>query len=257
MAGYTHYFNMDGDLCSRIKSSDGAKAGEMKFVEGQVHIWRLDLSPQPQQLETFKKLLSKDELLREGKFIQKNDRNRFTLGRGALRKILSTYVPLPAEQLVFEYGPKNKPALAEAYGEQRVSFNLSHSQDLAVIAVAPYPRRVGIDLERIREMKQIQSILDRYFSLTERTEYNALPKDKQLSAFFHLWSQKEAFVKAWGESIGSIKLDQLSLAKSWLVKDLEIETEYSCCLVAERFSPGEQLSIQSFNLKDLGADRPL
>lgn len=237
----------------------------MRIQKDQVHLWHMDLNSPHPKLEHFKDLLSARELQRADRFIVERNRNHFLMGRGALRLILSHYTQIDADQLIFEYGPKNKPALAESYGDQRVSFNLSHSHDLALVAVAQSPRRVGVDVEKIRDLKHRQNILERYFSKSEQEEYNALPDSQQLLAFFNLWSRKEAFVKAWGESIGSIRMDQLDLsfapgtpariravpdrfkaAKNWFMQDITMGPEYSCCLVAERLSLGETLSIQHF-----------
>ncbi|MEO5969337.1 MAG: 4'-phosphopantetheinyl transferase superfamily protein [Bdellovibrionia bacterium] len=241
----------------------------------QVHLWHMDLDSPLLKLEYIRDLLSTKELGRADRYIDDRNRSRFLMGRGALRLILSHYTQIDADQLIFEYGPKDKPALAESYGDQRVSFNLSHSQDLALIAVAQRFRRIGVDVEKIRDLKQRQNILERYFSKSEQAEYHALPDTQQLHAFFNLWSRKEAFVKAWGESIGSIKMNQLDVsfapgalariravpdsfaaAKNWLMQDITVGPEYSCCLVAELLSPGETLTVQHFEFNSLRTDCP-
>jgi 4'-phosphopantetheinyl transferase len=242
----------------------------MRLQTGQVHLWHMDLNSPHQKLEHFKDLLSKKELQRADRFIVERNRNHFLKGRGALRLILSQYTQIDADQLIFEYGSKNKPALAESHGDQRVSFNLSHSHDLALIAVAQSPRRIGVDVEKIRDLNRRKNIIERYFSKSEQEEYNTLPDSQQLLAFFNLWSRKEAFVKAWGESIGSMKMDQLDVsfapgapariravpdrfkaAKNWLMEDITVGPEYSCCLVAELLSLDEILTIQHFEFEKL------
>ncbi len=233
--------------------------------KNEIHLWRVKLDRPEEDLQHYRPLLSPNEIQRADRFVQDKDRNRFLVGRGALRSILSTYTHLKPQELKFEYGPKDKPVLAESHADQRVSFNLSHCNDLALIAVADRARRVGVDLEMLRELQQLQRILKRYFSKNEQAEYEALPAHEKKRAFFNLWSRKEAFVKAWGESIVAMDLHQLEVtltpdtpaqirtvpeafaaSQNWFIQDLEVGSEYSGCIVAERLSPDEELAVRQY-----------
>ena len=105
---------------------------------------------------------------------------------------------------------KGKPLLAEFGGRCQLEFNLSHSEDLAIIGV----RRgaaLGVDLERIRELEDAEELVARFFSKREATAFQALSKDQKPAAFFNLWTRKEAWLKATGEGIAHL-LDQVEVS---------------------------------------------
>jgi 4'-phosphopantetheinyl transferase len=88
-------------------------------------------------------LLSADERARAGQFMFDRDRRRYIAARARLRIILARYVGQAPAALQFHYGPHGKPAL------DGISFNLSHSADLALLAVSR-GTVVGVDIERVR-----------------------------------------------------------------------------------------------------------
>lgn len=64
-----------------------------------------------------------------------------------MRQILSGYLNLPAQELRFCYGPKGKPDLAAGLERSGIKFNLSHSSDIALLAVGWIDG--GVDVKRI------------------------------------------------------------------------------------------------------------
>ncbi len=101
--------------------------------------------------------LSSDELARAARFHFERDRTRFSVARAALREILAHYLGTSPAEIAFVYGDHGKPALAPPYGDLR--FNLSHSHDLALCAVAR-GSEVGVDVERIRELDDLEGMAD-------------------------------------------------------------------------------------------------
>ncbi|MFD5466894.1 4'-phosphopantetheinyl transferase family protein [Kitasatospora sp. NPDC127059] len=79
--------------------------------------------------------------------------------------------------------------MADAPG---VHFSLSHSGELALLAVAPRP--VGVDVETVRSGRDVDRLSRRFFPSQER-ELVALGGRP---AFARLWTRKEACVKASG-----------------------------------------------------------
>jgi len=73
-------------------------------------------------------VLSPDAQARAARFRFDQERERYSVGRGALRAILGAYADRNPASLAFEYGPFGKPALSGLYG---LAFNLSHSGRLA------------------------------------------------------------------------------------------------------------------------------
>lgn len=166
---------------------------------GQVHIWCASLDLCSKDLIQLVELLAKDEQERANRFVFDRDRQHFIVARARLRLILSHYLEVEPRSLKFRYGPQGKPELA---GGNRgvLYFNLSHSHGLALVAVTQ-ERKVGIDLEWIRPIDDMDSIARRFFSKTEYQTYSALPITQKPLGFFNCWTRKEAYIKAIGQGL--------------------------------------------------------
>jgi 4'-phosphopantetheinyl transferase len=68
---------------------------------------------------------------------------------------------------------------------------------LAVTQLGP----VGVDVECIRPIKNVEDLVARFFSRRENEMFQKLPSEKRPAAFFNLWTRKEALLKATGEGI--------------------------------------------------------
>jgi len=121
-------------------------------------------------------------------------------GRGILRILLGAYLELDPKQLIFDYGPHGKPHVNQESTQSPIQFNLSHSEDLSLFAFTKNAR-IGVDLEHLRPIPEVDQICERFFTLGEKTTMRGLPEDQKLEAFFTGWTRKEAYVKAMGESI--------------------------------------------------------
>ena len=62
-------------------------------------------------------------------------------------------------------------------------------------------QRVGVDLEAIRALDDIEGIARRFFSARENAALVNTPVSEQSEAFFRCWTLKEAFVKATGDGL--------------------------------------------------------
>jgi 4'-phosphopantetheinyl transferase len=141
--------------------------------------------------------LSADEIERAAQFVFDLHRRRYVNCRRALRSILSTYVGVPPERLVFAYGERGKPALA---GGSPWHFNVSHSEDLALVAVTT-AGPVGVDVESIDRDVDIEGLGERFFSMDECADLFALTAEARREAFFNCWTRKEAYIKAIGDGL--------------------------------------------------------
>jgi 4'-phosphopantetheinyl transferase len=160
-----------------------------------IHLWWIHLeSPSTNLAWT----LSPDECLRASRFHFERDRQRWLVGRAALRTILGRYVGESPERLRFRYGPHGKPSLSPDHGGDPLRFNLSHSEGWAVLAIA-VSAEVGVDLERIRPIPESRSIADLVFSQGERWALHALPAEQRTQAFIELWVSKESLLKGLGD----------------------------------------------------------
>jgi 4'-phosphopantetheinyl transferase len=89
-------------------------------------------------------------------------------------------------------------------------FNLAHSGDLALVAVAEYGE-LGIDVEGVRPKVSEEGIAERFFSAREVNAIRSLPPASQADAFFRCWTRKEAFIKAVGKGL-SFGLGQFTVS---------------------------------------------
>jgi 4'-phosphopantetheinyl transferase len=145
--------------------------------------------------------LAADEIARADRFHFERDRNNFIAGRAQVRRILAAYLGWQPRELRFSYGVSGKPGLPGP-----VSFNVSHTGEIAALAVACFD--LGVDIEKVRPIGE--DIAERFFAVDEAARLRALPQDQQLAAFFALWSCKEAYVKARGDGL-IVPLDQFSV----------------------------------------------
>lgn len=145
-------------------------------------------------------LLSADELARADRLRFEDDRLRFIAARAGLRQRLAALLDADPAELEFAYGEHGKPQLAAAVGGSGWQFNLSHSGDVALLAAVP-GLAVGVDIERLRPMRDRDALVRRHFSPAENTAYFALPEAQRQAGFFAAWTAKEALVKALGQGL--------------------------------------------------------
>jgi 4'-phosphopantetheinyl transferase len=183
-----------------------------EFVEArndEVHIWRAALDVLPSHVENLRTILSNDERERAARFHFERDRSRFIVGRAFLRILIGRYLQKMPSEIQLSYGANGKPFVA-GQEEARFSFNLSHSGCLALYAVTR-GREIGVDLERISALMNMEAIAERFFSAQEVAALKELSPDRRQKAFFTCWTRKEAYVKARGEGL-SIPLDAFSVS---------------------------------------------
>ncbi|MFG3226579.1 4'-phosphopantetheinyl transferase family protein [Kitasatospora sp. NPDC048194] len=116
-------------------------------------------------------------------------RRRFVLAHAAVRIVLGERLGRPPDGLRLVRGRWGKPSVADA---PWLHFSLSHSGDLALLAVAPRP--VGVDVELVRPGLDADRLARRFFPHRERE----LVASGGRPAFARLWTRKEACVKAAG-----------------------------------------------------------
>jgi 4'-phosphopantetheinyl transferase len=182
--------------------------GSFDLNDGQIHVWRVNVDQSPSSVERFAQMLSSDEQERAAQFRRVKDCDRFIVARGSLRVILARYLDREPHQLRFVYGEQGKPALA-ADSQKAVRFNVSHSQSLALFAVAR-DCEVGIDLEAVQTDFDVEGISRRYLPAREAALICAAPVEMRHEIFFTCWTLKEAYVKASGSGLSTL-LEQIEI----------------------------------------------
>lgn len=121
--------------------------GNVKAVERtpgtELHLWRarLDCGGWPGADG-----LPAPERRRAGELVRERPRARWVASRWALRSVLGRYLERDPAEIELLVGERGKPLLAD--GSATLRFNLSHSGELATIAVAD-GLEVGVDVQRV------------------------------------------------------------------------------------------------------------
>ena len=198
-------------------------------------------------------VLTADELLRAGRIRSEQGRNHAVVTRAALRQLLARECGREPEGLVFTAGPHGKPRLDDE--SSGVRFNLSHSAGLALIAIARGGVDVGVDLEEIKPRADLTGVARRVFTQAEREAVEAGGE----AAFYRHWVAKEAFVKATGRGIESLRSFEVLLdgpggarlnhvggdpaeAAKWTLAPLDVGPRFAAAVVLA--APGASVELQ-------------
>jgi 4'-phosphopantetheinyl transferase len=167
--------------------------GPVELTAGEVHVWCAALARPAEEVAELASLLSPDEQERAARYRVTTAREQFGVSRALLRVLLGRYLDRDPSRLEFRPGPQGKPALA---GPAPLSFNVSHSYGVALFAVRA-GGEVGVDLEQVRPFENDLGLAERFFCAAEAAALRALG-DERRAAFFHVWTRKEAYLKASG-----------------------------------------------------------
>lgn len=155
-------------------------------------------------------LLAPEEHSRLSRLQRQEDRERFLLGRGALRLVLGAWLGQRPDTLRLVPGPRGKPELLlpdahpPAQGRQAPApgFNVSHSGDLILLGFHPL-RQVGVDVEQKRAVPAWEAIARRCLPAGRSERIRALPEERRSDAFLEVWCRLEADLKARGQGLFS------------------------------------------------------
>ncbi|WP_305843145.1 4'-phosphopantetheinyl transferase family protein [Photobacterium leiognathi] len=148
----------------------------------------------------FKACLSSQEKERATHFHCYQDRNNYIIAHSLKRILLGAITGIEPLKLSFKTNDYGKPELATSQSETDIQFNLSHTKGLVAVAMA-YQIKVGVDVEWFDKKIDIFNIARSFFSEQDMTLLNLLPWSHKNKGFFHLWSLKEAFIKAIGKGL--------------------------------------------------------
>lgn len=189
---------------------------------------------------------------------------RFVLARTLLRHTLGKHLDVAPNALIFGVGEHGKPQLRQPKPPPVFGFNISHSGEVVVLATAT--GEIGIDVEELRTTPAAERLARRFFSPVERDFVLARDGADRARAFFRIWTQKEAWLKATGLGVGMplreveteadpAKPPQLfaisgdrEKAERWSFAEAEIPG--SVCVVAIE-APISELEIQQITPEDI------
>lgn len=180
------------------------------LAEGEVHIWKAHLIQPPEVYQQCRELLCDEELERAGRFYFDKDRNQYVVSHGMMRQVLGRYLGIAPTAVRYRTVKNGKPDLGDDSGPGPLQFNMSHSGELALLAITRN-QIVGVDVELHRPDFAGEDIAERFFSTAESTRLFTLPAEQRVEAFFKCWTRKEAYIKAIGDGL-SIPLSTFQVA---------------------------------------------
>jgi 4'-phosphopantetheinyl transferase len=163
-----------------------------------------------------------------------------------VRSVLSGYTGEPPDRLTFVKGAFGKPSLAANGCGEKIEFNVSHSENLMVVAVSSIGC-VGIDVEYLGGNAAWERVVPSAFTEREIAAVSSLPLPEQSAGYYQCWVLKEAYVKATGLGLtlplrdvevymycteGRLRFS-LAAAGAWWSQEVDVADDYVCALVVD------------------------
>lgn len=220
------------------------------LAPSDMHVWKARVRDHLGDETLLGSLLGDRERARAARFFACADRSRYIIAHGLVRRLLAFYVGRDPAELTFVEGDCGKPVLSGARSNGPLGFNISHSADIILVAIARCA--VGIDVEQWSRAFDVVNLARSMFSEAEQRELAATAPAEKRAAFFTGWTRKEAYVKATGLGFSAglttfdVSLDPHAAAPlladrrspnarvRWVMRDVPIDADYSASVVAER-----------------------
>ncbi len=170
------------------------------LADNEIHVWLNYLNVHEARIKHLYPLLSDTEKERSERFKFYKHRKAFIASHGFMHCVLSSYISTAAEEIEFSYGEFGKPALLQSQNPHNIQFNLSHSNNIAMLAVCKH-HSVGIDVEYAQRKTDWAGISKRFFTPGEQTLLFNLKDEAQKPAFFQIWTRKEAHMKVTAKGL--------------------------------------------------------
>lgn len=157
-------------------------------------VWYAPLPSLKERMEEWTGWLDDGERARADRFRFDRDRERFILGHGLLRELLSEHLNMAPRDVRILRGEFGKPYLSDL----PFHFNLSDTKDAVIIALS-FDQEIGVDVETMDRKVDHEGVSEHYFTAEEVEDIQA-SADRKLR-FLELWTRKEAVLKASGIGI--------------------------------------------------------
>jgi 4'-phosphopantetheinyl transferase len=194
--------------------------------------------------------LSVEERDRMQKFRAPRHRHTYLVAHALVRGALAKELGCEPTELIFETNAYGKPSLVLSAADEKLEFNLSHTEGMCVVALSR-SSRVGCDVETLNQPGLEVDIARNFFTPEESAEILTHPPARQVERLLTYWTLKEAYIKAEGQGLSmgldsfyfSLQANQsprLMLKRSaqqpsaqWQFKQMMISDHYLCSLAIE------------------------
>jgi 4'-phosphopantetheinyl transferase len=167
-----------------------------------VALWWCALGRTPDEIADLATWLAPAETARAARFGSDALRHRWIAGRAALRLLLGDALGVPPAAVAIHRGARGRPQLADA--GQGIDFNVSHTQDVALIAIArniAAGLRIGVDVERADRDVGADRLARKFLTAREQATLAGRAPDERRRLFLRYWTCKEAMSKATGDGL--------------------------------------------------------
>jgi len=174
-------------------------------------------------LANYQNLLTFFEKNRFDKTSSLKAKKSFLIGRVLIKSSLSKILNCDIAEIKLKVLASGQVVLQAP--QSNLKFNLSHSENLAVLAVSE--NEIGIDIEFCKK-RNFEEIAEEFFTKEEVLELKSSTEKQKL--FYKFWTKKEAFIKCNGEQIfnNSKKMDE-----NYRFTTLEPEENYVMSVVVK------------------------
>ncbi|HEY0331110.1 MAG TPA: 4'-phosphopantetheinyl transferase superfamily protein [Rhodopseudomonas sp.] len=146
----------------------------------------------PAPLPAEESVLSCGERTRAELFALPLLRSRFVWRRILLRTVIAARLGCQPGEVALQSTRAGRPFVAGS----DLGVSISHSRDIALIAVTSSYGRIGVDVEAVVPMPDQGQIAEIAFTAQEQSELKRY--DRSSEAFYRIWTCKEACLKAIG-----------------------------------------------------------
>ncbi len=217
-----------------------------EHLDGNVVVWMTEVSTSRDALPFLEPCLDAQDRERAARFHFAEDRARYVLGRGLARNILGRYLSQKPETIEPAFTERGQPYFP---GDETMRFSITHARDLVAVALTARAR-VGIDIECMERKLNLEGVAERILSAEDFREFEALPEQEKVVAFFRIWTRKEAYLKGTGDGI-TIALKKIAVsmhaeeigtiadardeagAKKWRMHALALPANYMGCVACD------------------------
>lgn len=210
----------------------GSGIGNQKIPQGDVHLWCVNLSDIRASTDSVYSTANGSGSDSDCSLSQK------TFTKIIVRKILSSYLNCPPDQIEFIIGDHGKPSIKNS----TLQFNVSDSGDYLLLGVTQN-NPIGVDIECTKRNVDYLALAKRFFTAQE---YDTIRNSAdQQYAFFRCWTQKEAFIKATGMGLSyglsnfNVEMNQESfLIDDFYVRSITVDVEnYAAAVAVQSLNP--------------------
>ena len=168
-------------------------------IEG-VELWFVTLAASDDEFARVSAWLSPAEHARAARFGREYLRRRYIIGRASLRWALGRTLEASPASVPIVRGERGRPKLD---GIDGVDFNVSHTDDAALIGIARGRVRIGVDIELVDREVNADGLARKFLTAAEQVTLVGLSPDERRVRFLRYWTCKEAMSKATGDGLAA------------------------------------------------------